>query len=114
MRRLFPLFSAVLLLAATAVAQDTNAAFMKLITHARFIYVTTSSGDPLDARGVGYDRQVAAQLQNELMKWKRYTVVYRPSDADIILCVRGGAVAKGFGGVVLHGPGSPDPRRRSP
>jgi len=67
----------------------------KLFCQARFVYVETADGnvlDPnvLDPNVVAADRDVALALEEHLREWKRYTLVLRRDEADLVWVVRTG------------------------
>ncbi len=61
--------------------------FPALIASARFVYVTTTDGPPESSEVLPEDRQALADVENEIQRWKGWTLVYRPQDADLILVV---------------------------
>lgn len=65
----------------------------KLFCQAHYVYVETADGDVADPRVLPADREAAGALQEHLQDWKRYTVVERPADADLIWVVRTGRIA---------------------
>jgi hypothetical protein len=73
---------------ASGQAQQTNQAYLNKIVNARFIMVTTESGDPFDPKIISDDRRAAGDIQNKINEWKRFTLVYRKEDADIVIAVR--------------------------
>jgi hypothetical protein len=62
----------------------------QLFCHAQFAYVETAEGDVLDPNVIAQDRDAAADLQQRLEDWKRYTLVIRRSEADLVFVVRTG------------------------
>ena len=64
----------------------------QLVADARFVYVTTYDGPSWSPNVLSEDRQAVADVQEALTKWGKYTVVYEPGQADVILAVqrRGG------------------------
>ena len=64
----------------------------RLVENARFVYVTSYDGPSSSANVLPEDRQAVADVQDALKKWGKYTVVYEPGKADLILAVqrRGG------------------------
>ncbi len=75
----------------------------KLVAHAQYVMVTTYFGDPvrepLNPHITTEDRQAVTDVQNALEKWGRYTIAYRPEDAELILVVRKGRLLDATGGV---------------
>ncbi|HEX4311197.1 MAG TPA: hypothetical protein VHZ25_14285 [Acidobacteriaceae bacterium] len=93
----------------------------QLFCHARFVYVETAEGDVLNPNVMNDDRDAAADLQQQLEDWKRYTLVVRRSEADLVFVVRTGRLAEagvtartsrdpnpGISGRVGGGPGGAD------
>jgi hypothetical protein len=70
-----------------------DAPVSKLFCQARFVYVQTVDGDVLDPRVVPEDRDAANQLIEQLQDWKRYTLVTRRREADLVWVVRTGRLA---------------------
>jgi len=83
-----------LLLASTAALSKPRSEQLmpRLVDNARFVYVTAYDGPSLSANVLPEDRQAVADVQDALKKWGKYTVVYEPGQADLILAVqrRGG------------------------
>ncbi len=78
----------VLLFSCTAALAQEPKVMPSLVVHARFVYVTTYDGNQWSANLLPEDRQAVSDVQDALMKWGKYTVVYRPEEADIILAVQ--------------------------
>src|SRR5260370_41282080 len=67
----------------------------KLVVHARYVLVTTYSGDDLTKYQVmPDDRQAVVDVQNAIQKWGRYALAYDAKNADLILVVRKGRIAE--------------------
>jgi len=83
-----------LLLASTAALSKPRSEQLmpRLVDNARFVYVTSYDGPSWSARLLPEDRQAISDVQDALIKWGKYKVVYEPGRADIILAVqrRGG------------------------
>lgn len=60
----------------------------QLVVAARFVYVTTYDGPPWSRDVLVDDRQAVGDVEAALRSWGRYTLVYRPEEADIILVVQ--------------------------
>ncbi len=99
MRRPHVLSCAVLFILGGSLHAQTNAAFMNQILIARFVMVTTENGDPFDPKVISNDRSAAGDIQNKIIDWKRFTLVYRKEDADIVIAVRGGGRLRANAGV---------------
>ncbi len=101
MRRVACLLLVAAFVSTCAFAQ-TNKAFMNRIATARFILVTTENGDPINPNVMPEDRQAVFAIQKQIQDWKRFTLVYKPEDADIILAVRTGGMVRGNSGVSIR------------
>lgn len=62
----------------------------QLFCQARFVYVETADGTVYDPQAVPADRDVAAALEQHLQDWKRYALVARREEADLVWVVRTG------------------------
>lgn len=84
MRQALWLCSLLVILSSFVSAKDK--AIPAVIVNARYVLVTTYSGDDqTNARMMPDDRKAASDVQTALSKWGRYVVVYQPQDADIII-----------------------------
>jgi hypothetical protein len=82
---------AVFLLAgfAVAVPEAQNVPpFPGTLVNARYVYVTSYDGDQFDPAVLPEDRRAIAAVQDAIEKWGKFTVVYKPKEADIILMVQ--------------------------
>jgi len=52
-----------------------------------FVYVASYDGDQFDRNLFSDDREAISAVQDSIQKWGKLTLVYRPSDADIIILV---------------------------
>lgn len=87
----------VVLLAATlAIAAPKSAkgnspqnvpAFPGTLVNARYVYVTSYDGDQFNINLLPEDRQAIGAVQDALQKWGKFTLVYEPRQADIVLMV---------------------------
>lgn len=83
---------ACILLCLPAVA-GKKAPLPALVVNARYVYVTGYNGSEYSTRSFPDDRRAITDIQDGLKKWKKYIVVYKQEDADLILLVRKGRVA---------------------
>jgi hypothetical protein len=90
----FSLAAISLILAATisaaAVPRPTTAkvpAFPGILANARYVYVASYDGDQFDPNLLSEDRNAIGAVQNAIQNWGKLTLVYRPSEADIIILV---------------------------
>ena len=91
MKRFFLLAISLILLAISAAAKpDPNAkvpAFPGILANARYVYVASYDGDQFDPTLLPEDREAIGSVQNAIQNWGKLTLVYRPSEADIIILV---------------------------
>jgi hypothetical protein len=95
MSRFAATVTAVLLATSCALAapraQKATAAgippFPGTLVNARYVYVTSYDGDQFDIRLLSEDRQAIASVQDALQKWGKWTLVYQPGQADVVLMV---------------------------
>jgi hypothetical protein len=86
-------FSAAILLAASVAWAAPKAtlqsvpAFPGTLVNARYVYVTSYDGDQFNTNLLPDDRQAIATVQDALQKWGKFTLVYQPNQADIVLMV---------------------------
>ena len=90
----FSLLAAILIVAATlsavAAPSPTTAnvpAFPGTLANARYVYVASYDGDQFNPNLLPEDRDAIGAVQTAIQNWGRLTVVYRPSEADIIILV---------------------------
>jgi hypothetical protein len=62
-------------------------AFPGILTNARYVYVASYDGDQFDPNLLPEDRDAIGAVQNAIQKWGKLTIVYRPSEADIVILV---------------------------
>ena len=103
-------FLVLLSLVPLIIAKDKSQ-LPKLVVHAKYVLVTTYSGDqPSNPRMMPDDRKAMSDVQDVIKDRGRYIVVYRPEDADLIILVRKGRIAEALGGVRIHsGSDAPSP-----
>ena len=82
----------LVLVSAAVAAPSVNRArvqpFPGALINARYVYVTSFDGDQFNANLLPDDRAAIAVVQDELQKWGRYVIVYRPEDADMTVMVQ--------------------------
>jgi hypothetical protein len=61
--------------------------FPGTLVNARFVYVTSYDGDQFNINLLPEDRQAIATVQDAMQKWGKFTLVYEPHQADIVLMV---------------------------
>ena len=62
-------------------------AFPGILANARYVYVASYDGDQFDTNLLPEDRDAIGAVQNAIQKWGKLMIVYRPSEADIIILV---------------------------
>jgi hypothetical protein len=75
---------------ATATPNPSTAkvpAFPGILTNARYVYVASYDGDQFDPNLLPEDRDAIGAVQNAIQKWGKLMIVYRPSEADIVILV---------------------------
>ena len=80
----------LLAVSALAVPNPTTAkvpAFPGILANARYVYVASYDGDQFNPNLLPEDRAAINAVQNAIQDWGKLTVVYQPSDADIIILV---------------------------
>src|SRR5271156_494679 len=87
------IFSAVVLLAASfawaapKTATQSLPQFPGTLVNASYVYVTSYDGDQFNINLLSEDRQAIATVQDAMQKWGKFTLVYEPWQADIVLMV---------------------------
>ncbi|MGB8988469.1 MAG: hypothetical protein WCC37_17865 [Candidatus Sulfotelmatobacter sp.] len=61
--------------------------FPGTLVNARYVYVTSYDGDQFNTNLFPEDRQAIATVQDALQKWGKFTLVYQPNQADIVLMI---------------------------
>ena len=77
-------------LSALATSSPTTAnlpAFPGTLANARYVYVASYDGDQFDPNVLSEDREAITAVQDAIQKWGKLTLVYHPSEADIIILV---------------------------
>jgi hypothetical protein len=62
-------------------------AFPGILANARYVYVASYDGDQFNPNLLPEDRNAINAVQNAIQDWGKLTVVYQPSQADIIILV---------------------------
>jgi hypothetical protein len=86
---------AILLAAASAFAapHPKNSAgtsvpsFPGILVNAKYVYVTSYDGDQFDVNLLPDDRQAISTVQDAIQSWGKFTLVYEPWQADMVLMV---------------------------
>ena len=77
--------AAISTLAASNPSAAKVPAFSGTLANARYVYVASYDGDQFDLNLLPEDREAIGAVQNAIQEWGKLTIVYRPSDADIII-----------------------------
>ena len=90
----FSLLAAILIvmtaISAAAAPKPTTAnvpAFPGTLANARYVYVASYDGDQFNPNLLSEDRGAIGSVQNAIQTWGKLTLVYEPSQADIIILV---------------------------
>lgn len=101
MRKLVYFFT-LLAFTSTLFAKD-KPTLPQIIMNARYVLVTTYSGDdPANPQMMPDDRRAIADVQDAIRKWGRYALAYERKNADLIILVRKGRYAEALAGVRIH------------
>jgi hypothetical protein len=77
-------------ISATAAPKPSTAkvpVFPGTLANARYVYVASYDGDQFDQNLLPEDRNAISAVQDAIKKWDKLVIVYRPSEADIIILV---------------------------
>ena len=90
----FSLIGAILIvvaaISAAAAPNPTTAnvpAFPGTLANARYVYVASYDGDQFNPNLLPEDRNAIGAVQDAIQNWGKLTLVYQPSQADIIILV---------------------------
>ena len=72
----------------------TNALLKQILAASTVAVVVYPETDTFGRKAAPADREVQAEVEQKIRGWKRYIFVDRVQDADIVIAVRTGAVAK--------------------
>jgi hypothetical protein len=81
------LVAAISALAAPRPSIANVPAFPGTLANASYVYVASYDGDQFDPNLLPEDREAIGAVQDAIQKWGKLTLVYRPSEADIIILV---------------------------
>src|SRR5215470_13073854 len=76
-----------LLLSAVGFAKDYSD-FPGILKNAKYVYVTSYDGSEFSHNVLPEDRQAIVNVQNGIRDWGKYTLVYEPWQADMIVVVQ--------------------------
>jgi len=81
------MMTAISALAAPKPDTATVPAFPGTLANARYVYVSSYDGDQFDTNLLPEDRAAIGAVQDAIQHWGKLTLVYQPSQADIIILV---------------------------
>jgi hypothetical protein len=81
------LVASISVLAAPKPTMATVPALLGTLANARYVYVASYDGDQFDSNLLPEDRAAISAVQDAIQKWGKLTLVYQPSEADIIILV---------------------------
>jgi hypothetical protein len=81
------MMTAISALAAPKPTTATVPALPGILANARYVYVASYDGEQFDTNLLPEDRNAISSVQNAIQAWGKLTLVYQPSDADIIIVV---------------------------
>jgi len=81
------MMTAISALAAPKPSSATVPAFPGTLANARYVYVASYDGDQFDTNLLPEDRNAISSVQNAIQTWGKLTLVYQPTQADIIILV---------------------------
>jgi hypothetical protein len=89
MKRFSLVAISLILVAVSALATPNSKvpAFPGTLANARYVYVASYDGDQFNPNLLPEDRNAIGAVQNAIQKWGKLTIVYRPSEADVIILV---------------------------
>jgi hypothetical protein len=93
MKRFFFLAAILTVVAMISAASASNPntanvpAFPGILANARYIYVAAYDGDQFNPNLLSEDRDAIGAVQEAIQNWGKLTLVYRPSEADIVILV---------------------------
>jgi hypothetical protein len=93
MKRFFLVAMGLIVLAAISASAAPNPSTAKvpvfpgILANARYVYVASYDGDQFDPNLLPEDRKAIGAVQDSIQQWDKLKLVYRPSEADIIILV---------------------------
>ena len=90
---------AAAILAFPALAQKKNKDHISdAVLHAKYVYVEAYDGPEWSPRLTSEDRKAIVDVENAVRSWRRYELVLRRSEAEMVIQVRKGRVANARAG----------------
>ena len=81
------MMTAISALAAPRPSTEKAPAFPGTLANASYVYVASYDGDQFDPNLLSEDRNAISSVQNAIQNWGKLTLVYEPSQADIMILV---------------------------
>jgi hypothetical protein len=81
------LMTAISALAAPKPSTASVPVFPGTLANARYVYVASYDGDQFNPNLLSEDRNAISAVQDAIQNWGKLTLVYQPSQADIIILV---------------------------
>jgi hypothetical protein len=81
------MMTAIPALAAPRPSTEKVPAFPGTLANASYVYVASYDGDQFNPNLLPEDREAISAVQSAIQNWGQLTLVYQPSDADIIILV---------------------------
>jgi hypothetical protein len=81
------MMTAISALAAPKPTSATVPAFPGTLANAQYVYVASYDGDQFNPNLFSEDREAIGAVQDAIQTWGKLTLVYEPSQADIIILV---------------------------
>jgi hypothetical protein len=81
------MMTAISALAASGPTTEKVPAFPGTLANARYVYVASYDGDQFDSNLLPEDREAISAVEDAIQKWGKLTLVYQPSEADIVILV---------------------------
>ena len=81
------MMTAISALAAPRPSTEKVQAFPGTLANSRYVYVASYDGDQFDPNLLPEDREAIGAVQDAIQAWGKLTLVYEPSQADIIILV---------------------------
>ena len=85
---LFLLMTAMSFAAPKAQTNTGDRPFPGVLRNARYVYVASYDGDQFNPNLLSEDRLAIGAVEDSIQKWGKLMLVYRPSEADIIILVQ--------------------------
>jgi hypothetical protein len=79
--------TSISVLAAPKPNTPTAPAFPGTLANARYVYVASYDGDQFNPNLLPEDRRAIGAVQDAIENWGKLTIVYQPSEADVIILV---------------------------